>query len=265
MRLIQHNGLNRLQFSALTGIPGFFHGVFLREFSDSRGGRKRFNLGLGQGDPETVVWTNRKKMTASFGAGLQEVYGRQVHGNGVAVLKEDENTYLLDSAAPLSLKGDALVTDMARAALVIIVADCQPVLIIDPVKKVVGNVHSGWRGSIQNIIGATIQRMVDDFRSEPEDLICGIGPSLGPCCAEFINYKDEIPESFWRYRHSTFHFDFWKASRNQLTEAGVKPDNVSISGLCTQCNPHLFFSYRGERDSGRFAAVVGIEPGEGCE
>jgi polyphenol oxidase len=146
---------------------------------------------------------------------------------------------------------------------VILVADCQPVLMVDPVNGVVANVHSGWRGSIQNIIGETVRRMAADFRSRAQDLVCGIGPSLGPCCAEFIHYEDELPEPFWRYRHSANHFDFWQASRDQLTDAGVRNENIHLPGLCTRCNPHLFFSYRGERHTGRFAAVVGLEPGKG--
>jgi YfiH family protein len=263
MQLIQHNGLKTFQFPALSALPGFFHGVFLRNAADGQGGNVSFNLGMGDGTSEALVRSNRQKMVAFFGTGLRPVYGRQVHGKEVGIFKRDGERLSRDTADQLRLDGDALITDMAGSALVILVADCQPVLIIDPVKHVVANVHSGWRGSIQNIIGETVGRMAVDFHSRPEDLVCGIGPSLGPCCAEFIHYKDELPQSFWKYRHSAFHFDFWQASRVQLTDAGVRRENIHISGLCTQCNPHLFFSYRGERPTGRFAAVVGIEPGEG--
>jgi len=263
MKLTCHNGTQHLQFQAMSMLPGFFHGIFLRETKNEQGGSEVFNLGLSNGSPEDVVRSNRRKMLASLGRGLRGVYGRQVHGKEIGLLKGDEHQDPHVSRETFQLDGDALITDCEGAALVILVADCQPVLIIDPVKRVVANIHSGWRGSIQNIIGATIRRLGDSFGCRPEDLICGIGPSLGPCCAEFIHYKDELPEYFWKYQHTAMHFDFWQASRDQLMDAGVTRDNISVSGLCTRCNPHLFFSYRGEKNTGRFAAVVGIEPEEG--
>jgi polyphenol oxidase len=263
MRLIHHNGIKALQFPALSALSGFFHGIFLRGATDGQGGIIPFDIGMGGVTPEALVRSNRRRMAAFFGAGLRSVYGRQVHGREVGVLRRDGNRPHRNTDGFMQLNGDALITDLEGSALVILVADCQPVIIIDPVKRVVANVHSGWRGSIKNIVGETIRRMAVVFHSRPEDLVCGIGPSLGPCCAEFIHYKDELPEPFWTYRNSAFHFDFWQASRDQLTDAGVRIENIHISGLCTRCNPSLFFSYRGERRTGRFAAVVGLEPGKG--
>lgn len=260
MQLIRHSGIKTFQFPAMAALPGFFHGVFLREAQDGEGLPGPFDLGMGDGSSHALVQSNRQRMVGYFGAGLRAVYGRQVHGSEVGTLKSDGVSWSPEAASQLRLNGDALVTGLAGFALVILVADCQPVLIIDPKRQVVANVHSGWRGSIRNIIGGTVGRMVSDFQSRPEDLVCGIGPSLGPCCAEFIHYKRELPESFLKYRHSAFHFDFWRASRDQLTAVGVRRENIHISGLCTRCNPHLFFSYRGERHTGRFAAVVGIAP-----
>jgi copper oxidase (laccase) domain-containing protein len=90
-------------------------------------------------------------------------------------------------------------------------------------------------------------------------MIAAIGPSLGPCCAEFINYKDEIPRQFWPFRVDAHHFDFWRISRHQLTTAGLAQSNIHSSGICTRCNPHLFFSYRAARQTGRFAALIGLD------
>ena len=157
------------------------------------------------------------------------------------------------------MTGDGLVTHVAGKTLAIKLADCQAVLIYDPIQKVVGNVHSGWRGSIQNIIGRCIETMTTNFGSDPKDMIAGISPSLGPCCAEFINYKTEIPMPFWKYKNSTNHFDFWRISRDQLVGSGVLPDHIELSDICTKCNSHLFYSYRQSRDTGRFAAVIGLK------
>jgi YfiH family protein len=263
MRLIHGNGVSCFQFPQWVERSVFFHGVFLRQAVNGRGTADSFNLGLGHDTSEAQVWRNRENMLGFFGSDYTGVYGRQVHGKEVGVIRDHERQQGRESTSSIQINGDALITDVEGLALVIQVADCQPILIIDPVKRVVANIHSGWRGSIQNIIGTTVHRMETDFKCRPKDLICGIGPSLGPCCAEFINFQNEIPEPFWKYRWSEYLFDFWQASMDQLTAAGVRSEKISLSGLCTRCNRHLFFSYRAERQTGRFAAVVGIRPGQG--
>jgi YfiH family protein len=132
-------------------------------------------------------------------------------------------------------------------------------MLVDPRRKVVANVHVGWRGSINGIIARTLGAMVKRFGCQAHDIVAGIGPSLGPCCAEFVNYKKEIPEKFWSYKDAAHHFDFWAISRDQLVADGVLPENIAISHMCTKCNTELFFSYRAEGTTGRFAAVIGME------
>jgi copper oxidase (laccase) domain-containing protein len=128
----------------------------------------------------------------------------------------------------------------------------------EPVRRVVANVHCGWRGSIQNIIGRTVETMARQFGCSPGSIVAGIGPSLGPCCAEFINYKAEIPQAFWKYKDSDHHLDFWSVSRDQLTKAGVASENIETSRICTRCRADEFFSYRTAKITGRFAAVIGL-------
>ena len=263
MRLIQDAGLKCFQFPALAELPGFFHGIFPRQAVDGQVHSDDFNLGLGHGTPEGDIWRNRKKMLGFFGPDHCAVYANQVHGKGVGILKQREDRITPLPADAIQLDGDALISDMPAVGLVIQVADCQPIILVDPLKRVVANIHSGWRGSIQNVIGMTIAGMVSDLSCRPENLVCGIGPSLGPCCAEFVNYQDEIPDSFWGYRSTDDLFDFWRVSLDQLIEAGVRPEKISLAGMCTKCNQHLFFSYRGEKCTGRFAAVVGIRPDNG--
>lgn len=258
MHWVQDHGLNYLQFSMLSRLPGFFHGIFLRRAADHQGGIEDFNLGLGCGTPDAQVRHNRQRILDVFGKGHVGVYARQVHGTQIGIWNSKST-----SADPIRLDGDALVTGRAFGALVIQTADCQSVIVIDPIQRVVANIHSGWRGSIGNIIGCTIETMTTEFGCRPADLVCGIGPSLGPCCAEFINYRKEIPPSFWGYRYPGDYFDFWQISMDQLAAAGVKKQNVNIAGICTKCNQHLFFSYRGDSQTGRFASVVGLRSGEG--
>jgi copper oxidase (laccase) domain-containing protein len=132
----------------------------------------------------------------------------------------------------------------------------------DPIRQVVANVHSGWRGSIINIIGRTVNAMEKHFGCDPAQIQAGIGPSLGPCCAEFVNYETEIPEKFWHHKDAGHHFDFWSISQDQLMDAGVLKANIENCQICTKCHTDLFFSYRGEGTTGRFASVIGLKQDE---
>ena len=260
MRWVQNSGLNYLQFPKLSALDGFFHGIFLRRVPEGGPSPEDFNLGMGCGTPEDKVRVNRQRMLEVFGQELAGVYAHQTHGTRVGIWNSKSI-----SAGDVRLDGDALVTSRKSAALVIQTADCQAIIIIDPVRRVIANIHSGWRGSVGNIIGGTLQTMSTEYGCRPQDMVCGIGPSLGPCCAEFVNYRSELPESFWEYRRSGDYFDFWEISRNQLREAGIPNDQINVSGICTKCNQHLFFSYRGDPRTGRFATVVGIGNGSGCK
>jgi YfiH family protein len=251
--LVQKRGLNYLQFPMLSGLDGFFHGIFLRRTSNHRYDPEDFNIGMGCGIPDFQVRQNRRRMLEVFGTGCAGVYARQIHGTHVGIWNAKHQ-----SVAEFRIDGDALVTNRDSGALVIQTADCQAVIIVDPVQRVVANIHAGWRGSIGNIIGRTIQVMAVEYACRPQDLVCGIGPSLGPCCAEFVNYRREIPKLLWCYRRPGDYFDFWKISTDQLLTAGVPHGHISLSGICTKCNQHLFFSYRGNPQTGRFATVVGI-------
>jgi len=184
------------------------------------------------------------------------VYAHQVHGTDILVYTGSLPAAAL-SGTPRS--GDALITDIPGLALVVQVADCQAILLYDPVRRVVANVHSGWRGSIENIAGKTVAAMQRQFGCRGRDMTAAIAPSLGPCCAEFIHYRDEIPEKFWKYKLNGNYFDFWRISQDQLVDAGLRLENIQAGEMCTRCRPDYFYSYRGEaRHTGRFAAVIGM-------
>lgn len=181
---------------------------------------------------------------------------KQQHGDEVVVINA-ANREALNQTAP-ETEGDALITDLPGTILMVKVADCQPVLLADPVRRVVAAVHSGWCGSVFNIIGKTIQTMETQFGCQPTNIQAGIGPSLGPCCAEFVNYREELPPTFWPYKSGNDHFNFWRISAMQMKNAGIPESNIEISGLCTACNPDLFFSYRRDKCTGRFGACIKI-------
>ncbi len=254
MDLIARNGAGFYCFDHLAGQDRLTHGIFTRKGGHSIGPYQGLNVTFGLGDPDETVRANRDLIAQTMGVS-RLVFVRQVHGRHVVALRA---AAALQTDNVLPPEGDALVTDQPGLGLVIQVADCQPVLLCDPVRKVIANVHSGWRGSVADIIGATVATMRTEFQCRPQDLLAGIGPSLGPCCAEFIHYRQELPEAFWRFKDDDCHFDFWAASAAQLERAGVPAKNIRTAGLCTKCNPDLFFSYRAAKETGRFAAVIGL-------
>ncbi len=249
------DGVPFLEFPNLAGLPGVRHGVFTRNGGQSPAPWSSLNVGRGTGDRPDVVAANRDRVSRCM-AGLRLLFIQQVHGTGVVVLKAGTAR---DAGPDAPLTGDAMVTDIAGTGLVIQTADCQAVMLCDPRRRVAANIHSGWRGSIQNIVGKTVGTMISDFGCDPGDIRAGIGPSLGPCCGEFVHYRDEIPRALWKYKGENRHFDFWAMSRDQLSEAGVPEQNIHTSRLCTRCRNDLFFSYRGERDTGRMAMVIGLQ------
>ena len=248
--------IKTVEFRHLKDEPGQSHGVFTRKGGVSLPPFDALNVGLGTGDAASLVLKNRRRVAHHMNAHTP-IYLNQIHGSDILVLKKEDqndNCHLTRDR----LTADGIITDMSDLLLVIQTADCQAVLLYDPVKRVAGNIHSGWRGSAADIIGNGVDRMKDEFGCDPGDILAGIGPSLGPCCAEFLNYKKELPEALWKYRTdlSSHCFNFWEISCDQLKKKGVKPDNIEVSGICTKCSGHDFFSHRREKPTGRFATAI---------
>ena len=256
MILTHKNGASFYQFESLAQFSEIRHGIFTRHFGCSRVPFASLNVSFGLGDCNEHIEQNRRVIARAMG-GDNLVCARQVHGHQVLILNPDPSGDGDGGFLPAGT-GDAMVTDTAGKLLMMQLADCQSILLYDPARQVVANIHSGWRGSIRNIAGRTVNAMKKHFGSDPAHLLAGIGPSLGPCCAEFIHYRKEIPERFWSYKVGQHHFDFWAISRDQLCAGGVLPDHIENSDICTRCHTALFFSYRGEGQTGRFASVIGL-------
>ncbi len=276
----QVDGVSILKFRNFDRFSGINHGIFMREGGISPAPYKSLNVGLGVGDDEGNVLGNRSIISKSMEK-KDILFVHQVHGarilifnreNGIVKVvdktvnlkrgncetKENHN-FSFDINDEKKIIGDALITNKKDFFLGVQVADCQAVLLYDPVQKVVANVHVGWRGSVANLLKYTVSVMEEYFSCFPVDMVAGICPSLGPCCAEFVRYKEEIPRRFWKYKDDRDHFDFWSISRDQLSDSGIRNENISISRICTKCNTNLFYSYRKEKTTGRFAAVIGLE------
>ncbi len=210
-------------------------------FFDRHGGEGRApyasrNISFAVGDDDGVVRKNRDLVRRSLGL-ERLVSARQVHGDGIYCSAGE-------SSGRDEIEGvDALMTGQVGVGLMIQQADCQAVLLYDPVRPAVAAIHCGWRGSVIGIIGKTIEAMRECFGSNPADLQAVVSPSLGPCCAEFVNHEKELPKEFRMFQVGERHFDFWRITGWQLRESGLKDAAVSVAGICTACSPD-YFSYR---------------------
>lgn len=214
----------------------FAYHFFNREGGVSRNPFSSLNLSHGVGDSTANVAENRHRIKLKFAANRM-ISAQQVHGNKI---------YRVETACDqdTEVQGyDALVTAEIHTVLLIQQADCQAVLLHDPKRQVIAAVHCGWRGSVAGIIGKTVAAMQSWYRSKPYDLSAYIGPSLGPCCAEFINYLTELPSWMHEYQVDPTYFDFWEISRQQLATAGLADSKISVTRQCTCCSEE-FFSYR---------------------
>jgi YfiH family protein len=249
-------------FKILAAVPQLLHGVFDRRGGVSLAPYATLNASWTIGDRESAVRQNLERIKRALGV-AELVAAPQVHGDTIMVI-DNETLPPSDPHLPVRITpdADALVTRLDGIGLMIKVADCQALFLVDPVRRVVANVHCGWRGSVQGILGKVVRLLQKRFQSRPEDLLAALSPSLGPCCAEFRNYPQELPEAFLPFKLGTNHFDFWAITRRQLEDVGLLPEHIEISGQCTVCGTDRFFSYRAEKVTGRMAAVVGWNRGE---
>jgi YfiH family protein len=242
------------QFPGLSGHDQLEHAVYTRHGGVSEPPYQSLNASYATGDKGDRVAINLRMIQQTLGA--RRLMGmKQVHGTHIVTLTQEQ--------APASEAGvfqaDAMVTNLTGVALMVKQADCQAVILFDPDKKVIANVHCGWRGNTANLLAGVIDTMRASFGCTPATLRAAIGPSLGPCCAEFTSYEALFPESFRRFMVRRNYFDLWEISRWQLVQAGLRNDRIELAGVCTRCRTDLFFSYRGEGTTGRFATVVMLQ------
>lgn len=238
------------QFQGLSAYDELIHAVCTRHGGVSAPPFDSLNTSNGVGDNPENVRLNLAKIREFFGA--RRLYTmQQVHGKNVRVLKQGEVNDL-DRSFPC----DAVITNIRGLALTVRQADCQAVILFDPDGKVIANVHCGWRGNRDNILQVTVERMKRDFGSMPERLRAAIGPSLGPCCAEFVSYKEIFPDDFRSSMVKPNYFNLWEISRRQLKGIGLRDRHIESADICTRCRTDLFYSYRAEEKTGRFATLV---------
>jgi YfiH family protein len=256
---------DHLERSALLSeIPWIRHGVT----------RRVPGLGLADGNVGYTAprdgndaWQMRQLWARAVGVEpSQLVRVRQVHGSAVHIADASDLARGTHPEASESPVGDAVITSEPGIALSTLHADCLAALIADPVRRVVGSIHAGWRSTVRDISGETVRTMTLAFGSRPEDLIAYIGPSIGidryevghEVAAAWRAVSD-CPDLALHEVSGGWHFDLKRANAQQLTAAGVRPERIEISTVCTASEPDRWFSHRGQGPlTGRFATIIAI-------
>lgn len=194
------------------------------------------------------------------------VFQQQEHTKNIAVVNKEHAGKGFFEHTEGFADNDAMITTEKDLCLMIMGADCVPVLLFDPVKKAIGAAHAGWRGTVQNISAATIEAMQNKFGCQPQNILAGIGPSIGPQNYEvddvvynaFNKNFNYSPNLFTKGKQpGKYQLDLWEANKIQLIKAGLKEENIEVSGICTFENNKDFFSAR-KGDKGRFASGIMI-------
>lgn len=190
---------------------------------------------------------------------------RQTHTNNVVVINEDN----LDSELQ---DVDGVITKLKGVALTIATADCQSIILYDKKNEVIGNIHSGWKGTLNKILNNGINLMIKEFSSNVEDIIVCIGPSIMGCCFEvdkdvvnmFTNNFDDIEEFIKlgevKDGKQKYYIDTIGINKRELINLGILEENIYLSNVCTKCSSDTYYSYRVQgQDSGRNVTLVCIK------
>ena len=296
----QHGDARYLQFSHFLQFPDLIHASFTRLGGYSKTPYRGLNVSYSIGDDFENVLRNRLLALKALQiqtypcATLWMVHGAEVATLGIEQWDDwrtdwSHYSYQIDQHELIwttkpRRKADALITRRSGVALTMSSADCAPLLFYDPVERVLGLAHAGWRGTARGIAAITIHAMGEQFGCSPINIRVGIGPSIGPCCYEVsedvrdyfmgqqafdpdpadVRYRKLIRESavFTMKRiksHDSLRLDLWETNCNQLLMAGVLPGHIESSEVCTSCKKEHFFSHRAEHGkAGRFPTILAL-------
>ena len=257
-----------LQSHLLLQIPWVRHGLTYRVEGM---GKADGNIGLGSPRDVEDAWQMRQLWCRGMGLDASKIVTMgQVHGNDVIrVYRADAGTGARDRGTSIGI-GDALITNDPDVILVTLHADCQAILMVDPVGRAVAAIHAGWRGTVADVGGNTVASMQREFGSNPADLLAFLGPAIGPGANEV---GDEVIEAWLTQAQDLgdaaqlavlrpgpkYHFDVPMANRLLLRRAGLQDEHIETSHICTKSNTDSWFSHRGHGpNAGREGALIAI-------
>ena len=212
-----------------------------------------------------LFFEHQKIFLYSLGIGKEVLFRvKQVHGNHVYVLKDP----VISASEVTQCEADAIITHITDCPIMVLTADCVPIVIYDPIKHVAGVVHAGRIGTKKHILTNAIEALSREYSSNPKDLIVGMGPAIRGCCYDvdepcarpFIRESSSYLEFVNKTGQNKFFLDLPKINRIEGCEAGVLTGNIFTDGPCTSCETHRWYSYRKEGKTGRLMTMAMLQP-----
>ena len=259
-----------LTFPALERETAVYHGFSTRFGGVSEGIYHSMNLSFTRGDQEEAVKENFCRISSAIGFPSESIVtSDQTHTTNVRVVTEEDRGCGITK--PRSYTDvDGMVTNVPGLTLATFYADCVPLYFYDPVHRAIGLSHSGWRGTVGKIGKVTVETMARVYGTKPEDVLAAIGPSICQECYEVSadvieQFRGAFEEKDWNdlfyaKENGKYQLNLWKAKEKIFLEAGILPEHISLSNLCTCCNPKFLFSHRASHGKrGNLAAFLGIQ------
>ena len=269
MNFTEHNqnGLVYLTSDALTASGEVVHGFSTRFGGVSQGIYASLNLGIQRGDEPEAVEENYRRFRSAIGAEAKSVvFTNQVHGDVVHTVTTADVGETFGEKLPL--EADGLVTAVPGICLTIFSADCVPVLLHDPVRRVVAAVHAGWRGTANGIVQRAVEKMMRVYGSDPAHIIAAIGPAISKCCFET---NEDVPNAMTESMGSLalkhiqmlptgkFLVDIKGLNASRLEQSGLLPEHINMSKECTFCDQEKYWSHRAsDAQRGSQAAIIAL-------
>ncbi|HIZ12665.1 MAG TPA: peptidoglycan editing factor PgeF [Candidatus Mediterraneibacter stercorigallinarum] len=259
-----------LEYPLLRETGSVRHGFSTRLGGVSEGFYASLNLSFDRGDREECVRENFRRIGEALGIRCEDmVLSRQTHTTNVRIVTEADRGKGITRERDYT-DVDGLVTNVPGICLVTSYADCVPLYFVDPVKKVIGLSHSGWRGTVGKIGKKTILLMQEKYGSDPADILAAAGPSVCMDCYEVSEdvierVKEAFEEAFWpqlfyRKPNGKYQLNLWKANELIFREAGILPEHIAVTNVCTHCNSRILYSHRAAGDKrGNLCAFLALK------
>lgn len=269
MQIKENKGVTWLSYPAFERFPDIVHAFSTRLGGVSRGIYSSMNLSFTRGDEDAAVHENYRRLADAVGFSTEDIVtSDQTHTANVRVVTEADRGNGITKPRPYT-DVDGMVTNVPGLVLATFYADCVPLYFVDPVHHAIGLSHSGWRGTVARIGEVTVEKMKEEYGTEPEDLYTAIGPSICQDCYEvsedvILEFQKSFEEKYWdalfyKKENGKYQLNLWEANHLIMLEAGIKEEHISVPGICTCCNPEFLFSHRASHGKrGNLGAFLGI-------
>lgn len=269
MHVNTREGVTYLTYPEFDRLPGFVHAFSTRLGGVSEGIYSSMNLSFTRGDKDEAVRENYRRLADAVGFKMEDIVtSDQTHTANVRVITEEDRGNGITKPRPYT-DVDGMVTNVPGLVLATFYADCVPLYFVDPVHRAIGLSHSGWRGTAAKIGKVTVEKMNEEYGTDPKDIYSAIGPSICQKCYEvsedvILEFQKSFEKKYWDSlfyikENGKYQLNLWEANRLIMLEAGIKEEHISMPGICTCCNPEFLFSHRASHGKrGNLGAFLGI-------